>query len=168
MEEIKLAAFHEAGHVVMRHHYALSTPAFFVHEDGTGYTAPSFRLIMELDVQIDITLAGQIAEDLLQMRTQAPTLENICDSIDTLACDELSDDWFGDLEDAIHILQLRHPRMSPETVLDTIKKSYERCALTLKQKWTIVKKLATEALASPNGAVYEEAIERICSCDVAS
>lgn len=165
MDQMVIAAHHEAGHVVIRNFRGLVTPSFVIYEHGTGFTAPSGGIVTDLDVQLDVSLAGTVAEDLLLGRAVPPSARDVEDSIAWLAEGDFDEDWYGDLEQAIEQFQARHPQSQDEEVVSAISKSYERCRATLEQRWATVERLAAEALQAPNGVVDQDDIERICSSE---
>ncbi len=74
-DDLVRAAIPEAGHVIIRHHHGLLTPSLMIQADGTGVTFAGESVIDELQVRLDVSLAGYAAKTLFDKETLFPLVK---------------------------------------------------------------------------------------------
>ena len=164
LDQRKIGAMHQAGHVVMCQHLGYFTTFFIVDPDGMGYHAWTCLRKQQLKHDVDMKIAGPVAEDIFLGRDQTPNRRDIYGIIGEVSsyesfidpededyeCDE-------DYESAVRLLN----RLPDKQTVRVIQHSYNRCRKVIKRYWAIVEQLAAEALKDSHGRLMCITIQRI-------
>lgn len=156
--DLRIAAIHEAGHVVMRHHHGLDTLAVVIYSDGTGSTGPGGGTIDSVETQLDVTLGGPIAEGLAGGPDATPTPESLREIVSDI---EFGEPSYDDHYDAVVIARNRRRHWNEEQIFVALSESHERCLRVLRERWPALTQLADALVASPDIGLDQEEIESI-------
>ncbi len=159
--QLRLAGIHEAGHVVMRHHHGLITPTVVIWPDGTGMTAPDGGIIESLEVRLDVALGGQIAESQAGGPDVTPTRELVDALIGDIEFGVDAEDLWGDYYQAVVTARGQRPHWTKADVTAALSASHERGRGALRERWTVVGRLADALVASVGVGLDQGEIEAI-------
>lgn len=157
-EERALAAYHEAGHVVVRHEHGLVTPSFYIRPDGSGYTFPGGQPILDLTIHLNIAMAGLAAEGRFTGHQLLPT------DIEIEEAWGEGEFYWGDedIGGATRLIRQRAPAATLSQVIKVIRRSCEHARTILDRRWQHVEQLAKAAIESEDGVVIDSTITMIC------
>lgn len=150
------AAFHEAGHVIVRHHHGLRTPSVMIRPDGTGVTFSGEGLVDDLGIRLDVNLAGYAAEGLFDQETLFPLVERFIAALRRFI--ERGSPAADDYGACVEMAMVERPDWTDREILDAMQDSNTRVTTVLEQRWDGARRLANELLAAPSLSLAEHEI----------
>lgn len=151
------AAYHEAGHVIIRHHHGLRTPSVMIRPDGTGVTFAGGGIVNDLDIRLDVCLAGYAAESVSYKDTLFPLVKRFITALRRLV-DKDPDSAWDDYVACVEMAVAEHPHWDDEEILQEMLDSHARVTGVLKHRWNDAQRLATALLAAPDLHLTEHEI----------
>ena len=151
------AAYHEAGHVIIRHHHGLRTPSVMIRPDGTGVTFAGGGIVDDIDIRLDVSLAGYAAESLFDKATLFPLVKEFITALRRLLARDSNSAW-DDYVACVEMVVAEHPNWKDEEILQAMLDSHARVTGVLQHRWAGAQSLANGLLVAPGLKLSEHEI----------
>ena len=160
--ELRRAAVHEAGHVLLLRHHQLFIRRAIACDDGSGRASHCELRHEPFDVQLDVILGGPAAEcEVLGSRLEPPRAQ----ALDRMAFDfEMGQTPRVKCQDHFEALRLwreQQPTVGVDAMASTLAASHARCCEVVKAHSTAHREVAKMLEAHPNHPIRGDIIDGV-------